>query len=99
MGLCMYMGLQTSGEKACRAATNQAYNQSDLKPELEARQKELEHYGLGVYKGIPFNDELGAVSVLGYEAYKKDFKLPLTNRINLEYNNFNTYTFNFKWEF
>lgn len=99
MGLCTYMALQANGEKACRTATDQAYNQSSIKPQLEAKQKELERYGLGVYETLPLNKPIGAISAIGYEAYKKDFKLPLTNRINLEYSNFNKYTCNLKWEF
>lgn len=99
VGLCSYMALQGSGDRACRTATVQAYNQSLLRPYFDQEQKQLEHYGLGVYETLPLYKPIGAISLFGYEAYKKDFKLPLTNSINLEYSNLNSYTCNLKWSF
>jgi hypothetical protein len=99
MSLCSYMALQANGDKACRVATNQLYSQSSIKLELDARQKDVEQYSLGIYNNLPLNKPLGAVSIFGYELYKKDIKVPLTSNINLEYSNFNTYTCNLIWRF
>lgn len=91
------MAFQGSGDRACHAAVNQAYNQSAIKMYYDLEQKQLEIQGLGIYNNIPLNKPLGAMSVLGYYIYRKDFKIPLTNGVNLEYTNFNSYTCNMKW--
>jgi hypothetical protein len=99
IGLCSYLALQSNADKACRTASGQAYNQSILRPYFDEEQKRAESWGLGLYTSLPYNKPLGAVALIGYESYKKDFKIYLTNSINLEYSNFNAYTCNLKWEF
>lgn len=99
MSLCSYMALQGSGNQACHTAVDQAYNISALKPIVDTQQKQLEKEGTALYSSLPLHEPLSAASFLTYEAYKKDFKLPLTNSINLEYSNFNVYTCNLKWSF
>ncbi len=99
VGLCSYMALSSQSNQACHVAINQAYNISALKPIVDTQQAHLEKAGTAVYSSLPLHDTLGAISLLGYEIYQKDLKLPLTNSINLEYSNFNAYTCNLKWEF
>ena len=99
VGLCSYLALNGQSNQACHVAINQAYNISALKPMVDTQQAHLEKAGTAVYSSLPLHDALGAVSLLGYEIYQKDLKLPLTNSINLEYSNFNTYTCNLKWSF
>jgi hypothetical protein len=97
IGLCSYLALHGNGDNACHTAASQAYNQSIFKPYYEEQEKAAGKYGLGIYNTLPMNKPLGAIALIGYDAYKKDFKIPLTNNINLEYNN--SYTCNLKWEF
>jgi hypothetical protein len=98
IGLCSYLAIQsTQGNTACRTTVGQAYNISALKPIVNTESKQLEKEGLALYQSLPGRTSLGAMSFLSYEVYKKDFKVPLTNSINLEYNNFNIYSCNLKW--
>src|SRR5271166_5941271 len=86
IGLCTYLSLGAQSDQACRVTINQAYNISSVKPLIDTQQAHLEKQGLALYSALPLHDLTGAISLLAYEAYKKDFKLPLTNNINLEYN-------------
>jgi len=99
VGLCSYLALNGQGTNACHTAVNQAYNISALKPIVDTQQKQLEKEGTALYSSLPLHTPLGAMSFLSYEAYKKDFKIPLTSSINVEYSNFNAYTCNLKWSF
>lgn len=99
VGLCGYLAFSGSGNTACRVTTSQVYNQSIVKTYFDGEQHELERYGLGIYHTVPLNQPLGFAATFGYEVYKKDFKLPLTNNVNVEYSNSNTYTCNLTWSF
>jgi len=100
VGICSYMAINTSnGTNACHTAVNQMYNISSIKPIFDQEQHQLEAEGAALYQSLPGHTPLGAASFLTYDIYKKDFKIPLSNHINLEYYNYNTETCNLHWEF
>lgn len=95
VGLCSYMALKSDGDTACRTTVNQAYNVSIVKPYIDHNQSHLEKEGAALYNPLPL--PVRATSFLIYDTYRKDFKIPLTNNVNMEYNDFNKYTCNLKW--
>ena len=99
VGICGYLALQGNQINACHTAINQTYNISSYKPMFDARQKELEKYSQELYEEMPLKAPISALSAVIYETVKKDYKIPISNHVNLEYTNFNTGTCNLKWEF
>lgn len=99
MGLCSYLALQTQqGNNACHQAIKAGYYQSPLKSYIDSEQSYYEKEGTALYYSLPLHTPLSAASLLTYNLYKREFKIPIDSHINLEYNN-TSYACNLTWGF
>lgn len=97
MQLCTQYMLSGTN-RACSQAIPYFYPRAGaLYSTIEAESKSVEKWGTGLYNDLPLNKPLGALSLLGYETFKHDYKIPVSSHINLEYNG--SYSCNLHWEF
>jgi hypothetical protein len=100
IGLCSYFTLQSGMQtNACHTAITQIYTISPIKQPIEAEEQYIANYGKNLYMQIPLHDPLGAIFFIGNDIYKKDYKIPLYNHVDLEYSNYTNYTCNLHWSF
>lgn len=88
----------SGGIQACNKVMPIAYQHSGaFYSTIESESKSIEKWGTNIYNELPYNKPLGALSLLGYETIKRDYKIPVSSHINLEYNG--KYSCNLHWEF
>lgn len=77
----------SGGVQACNKVMPIFYQHSGaFYSTIETESKYIEKQANFLYEAVPYSKPIGFVAYVGYDIYKNDYKISVSNHINLEYN-------------